>query len=59
MEVGFYESIFISSLIAFIGFLAWRVYNIETNHLTHIESDMKEVKNDIKWLVSVHQKEKE
>jgi Na+/melibiose symporter-like transporter len=57
MEVGFYESIFISALVAFIGFIAYRVYLIESNHLKHIEEDMAEVKNDIKWLIAFHEKE--
>lgn len=57
MEIGFYESIFISTLVGFIAFIAWRVYVIETNHLTHIEKDMSEVKNDIKWLIAFHENE--
>lgn len=57
MEVGFYESIFISALVAFIGFIAYRVYIIESNHLTHIQEDIAELKNDIKWLIAFHEKE--
>ena len=57
MEVGFYESIFISALVAFIGFIAYRVYIIESNHLTHIQEDTAELKNDIKWLIAFHEKE--
>jgi len=56
--MGIYESIFVSTLIAFVGFLAWRVYLIETNHLTHIEKAITEIQTDIKWLVKFHQEEK-
>jgi hypothetical protein len=53
--MDFYESLFISSLVGFIAFIAFRVYKIESNHLTHIEKDMAEVKNDIKWLIAFHE----
>jgi len=56
--MGIYESIFVSTLIAFVGFLAWRVYLIETNHLNHIEKAITEIQTDIKWLVKFHQNEK-
>tara|TARA_B100000123_G_C25639276_1_gene388072 strand:- start:163 stop:348 length:186 start_codon:yes stop_codon:yes gene_type:complete len=55
--MGIYESIFITTLVGFIGFLAWRVYLIETNHLTHIEKAITEIQTDIKWLVKFHQDE--
>lgn len=54
----FYETIFITSLVSVVGFIAWRVYIIETNHLTHIQNAITELKTDIKWLVSFHQNEK-
>lgn len=39
-----FETIFIGSLISFIGFIAYRVYLIESNHLKHIEKDITEIK---------------
>ena len=56
--MGIYESIFITTLVGFIGFLAWRVYLIETNHLTHIEKAITEIQTDMKWLIKFHQEEK-
>tara|TARA_Y100000114_G_scaffold155466_1_gene179747 strand:+ start:9563 stop:9736 length:174 start_codon:yes stop_codon:yes gene_type:complete len=56
--MGIYESIFITTLVGFIGFLAWRVYLIETNHLTHIEKAITEIQTDLKWLVKFHRDEK-
>jgi hypothetical protein len=57
MDIGFYETLFISTLVGFVAFIAWRVYVIESNHLTHIEKDMAEVKNDIKWLIAFLEKD--
>lgn len=56
--MGFYETLFITSLVSVVGFVAWRVYVIETNHLSHLSKDLTEVKNDIKWLIKFHEKEK-
>ena len=56
--MDFYESIFVTTLVSFIGFLSWRVWIIESNHLKHIERDMTEIKNDIKWLVKYHSDDK-
>jgi hypothetical protein len=54
--MDFYENLFITTLITVIGFIAWRVWNIETNHLRHLSEDIKELKTDIKWLIEVHKK---
>ena len=54
----FYETLFITSLVSVVGFVAWRVYIIETNHLSQIQNAITEMKTDIKWLVSFHQDEK-
>lgn len=54
----YYETVFITSLVSVVGFIAWRVYIIETNHLTHIQTAITELKTDIKWLVKFHQEEK-
>lgn len=54
----FYETLFITSLVSIVGFVAWRVYIIETNHLSHIQNAITEMKTDIKWLVSFHQDQK-
>lgn len=56
--MDFYETLFITTLVSVVGFVAWRVYIIETNHLKHITTSIAEIKNDIKWLVSFH-KDKE
>ena len=53
----YYETVFITSLVSVVGFIAWRVYIIETNHLTHITNAITELKTDIKWLVQFHQDE--
>ena len=53
----YYETVFITSLVSVVGFIAWRVYIIETNHLTHITNAITELKTDIKWLVKFHQDE--
>lgn len=50
----FYEQIFVSTLIAVIGFIAWRVWTIESNHLRHLDADIQELKTDIKWLIEFH-----
>lgn len=50
----FYESIVITTLIAVVGFIAWRVWTIESNHLAHLEADIAELKTDIKWLIDFH-----
>ena len=54
----YYETLFITSLVSVVGFVAWRVYIIETNHLTHIQNSITEIKTDLKWLVTFHQDEK-
>ena len=55
----FYETLFITTLVSVVGFVAWRVYIIETNHLKHISTAIAEMKNDIKWLVGFHQEERD
>ena len=48
--MDFYETMFVTTLVSVVGFVAWRVYIIETNHLKHITTSIAEIKNDIKWL---------
>jgi nitrate/nitrite transporter NarK len=56
--MDFYENLFITTLITVVGFIAWRVWTIESNHLRHLNEDVKELKTDIKWLIEFHKKEK-
>lgn len=53
----YYETLFITSLVSVVGFIAWRVYMIETKHLTAIQNSITEIKTDLKWLVTFHQDE--
>ena len=55
--MDFYESLFVTTLVSFVAFIAWRVWTIESNHLKHIDSDIKEIKTDIKWLIDFHKDE--
>jgi|TARA_R110000772_G_scaffold99883_1_gene199899 hypothetical protein len=54
----FYETLFITSLVSVVAFVAWRVYIIETLHLKGITETIAEIKTDIKWLVTFHNNEK-
>lgn len=54
-----YEYIVVTTLISVVAFIAWRVWTIETTHLTNINTDLAEIKNDIKWLIKVHEQDHE
>lgn len=56
--MDFYENLFITTLITVVGFIAWRVWTIESNHLRHLNQDIQELKTDIKWLIDHHKNEK-
>jgi hypothetical protein len=53
----YYETLFITSLVSVVGFIAWRVYMIETKHLNQIQNSIIEIKTDLKWLVAFHEDE--
>lgn len=55
--MDFYQELVVTTLIAVVGFIAWRVWTIESNHLKHIDSDLSEIKADLKWLIKYHDKE--